>query len=322
MSENEFTGKTKEEAIQEALRVLQITEEEAEIEVLEEGKKKTIFSKGVDARVKVTKKLTEVEKAARFLEGLFPLMKINATTEIVEDSENLCINILTANSYAVIGHRGEQLNAMQVLAGAVANIGREEYERVVVDCDGYREKRKQTLERLALKTAEKAVQYRRKMPLEPMTPYERRIIHSALADNGEVKTVSEGKEPNRFIVIIPNNLREDRGGRSYGRDRRDSGNRKYNNGYGGKDGRNDRGERRDKSDRYSRDGGKGRGQRDDRDRRNGYNGSRSGGYGKRREDGGRNYGNDRPVKKSTPYFGTYLGNSGNTNPDKDEDTKE
>lgn len=322
MSENEFTGKTVEEAIEEGLKSLQITREEAECEVLEEGKKRTLFTKAVDARVRVTKKLTEVEKAAKFLEGLFPLMKLNATTEIQKGGENLCINILTANSYTVIGHRGELLDAMQVLAGAVANIGREEYERVVVDCDGYREKRKQTLARLAQKIAEKAVRYERKISLEPMTPYERRIIHSTLADNENVKTVSEGKEPNRYIVVIPNNLREDRGTRRYNenRDRRGGynnkhdGNGEYNNRYNrGKDSYESRNSRDDRGDRrYSRDN-KGRGPRDDRDRRGGYGRNRG-------NDGGRSYSKDRPTKKSAPYFGTYLGNSGNVK--KDDDTEE
>ena len=196
MKEYEFSGKTVEEAVEEGLAALSLTREQAEIVVLEEGKKGGLFSKGVKARVKIGKKMSDGERAAQFLEGLFPLMHIAATAELTE-GEQMHINIVTPNSYAVIGHRGEILDAMQVLAGAVANIGREEYERVVVDCENYREKREQTLRRLAGRLAEKAVRTGRKVSLEPMTPYERRIIHSALADNTEVKTASEGKEIGR-----------------------------------------------------------------------------------------------------------------------------
>ena len=281
MKEYEFSGKTVEEAVEEGLAALSLTREQAEIVVLEEGKKGGLFSKGVKARVKIGKKMSDGERAAQFLEGLFPLMHIAATAELTE-GEQMHINIVTPNSYAVIGHRGEILDAMQVLAGAVANIGREEYERVVVDCENYREKREQTLRRLAGRLAEKAVRTGRKVSLEPMTPYERRIIHSALADNTEVKTASEGKEPARYIVVIPNNLRSDR---PYG-DRR--------GGY----------------DRDRREGGY------DRDRRDGYDRDRRGGYERRERSS-----SPRPAKR-TPYVGTYLGNSGAGKKEEDTNKEE
>lgn len=215
MTEYEFTGKTVEEAIEEGLKTLGLTLEQASVTVLEEGKKGGLFSKGVKARVKVGKKRTDGERAQDFLDGIFGYLGVTATTELDESGENTKINVITPNTYAVIGHRGEVLDALQVLAGAVANIGKEEYERVVVDCENYREKREQTLKKLAQKLAEKAVRFGRKVCLEPMSPYERRIIHSTLADSTEVKTMSEGKEPNRYIVVIPNNLKpnSDRYGR-------------------------------------------------------------------------------------------------------------
>ncbi len=288
MKDYEFSGKTVEEAVEEGLAALSLTREEAEIVVLEEGKKGGLFSKGVKARVKISKKMSDGERATQFLEGLFPLLNVTATTEVTE-GEQVHINIVTPNSYAVIGHRGEILDAMQVLAGAVANIGREEYERVVVDCENYREKREQTLRRLAGRLAEKAVRTGRKVSLEPMTPYERRIIHSALADNTEVKTISEGKEPARYIVVIPNDLRYDRESR-YG-DRR---------GYDRRGGY-DRDRRRPYGDR--REGEERRGY--DRDRREGgYDRDRRGGYERRERSSA-----PRPAKRA-PYFGTYLGNSG------------
>lgn len=273
MNEYEFTGKTVEDAVEEGLRALGLAREEAEIVVLEEGKK-GLF-KSVKAKVKISKRKTDGERAVDFLEGLFDILGIAATNELEESEENTKINVITTNSYSVIGHRGEILDALQVLAGAVANIGREEYKRVVVDCENYREKREETLKRLANKLAEKAVRTGRKLSLEPMSPYERRVIHSALADSTEVKTQSEGKEPNRYIVVIPNNMRPG-------------------------------------SDRFERRGGKDRKNFGDRgDRRGGYNKDRQGGkpYDRReRRDRNPSSGGARPAKR-TPYFGTYLGNS-------------
>lgn len=315
MKEYEFSAKTVEEAIEEGLAALNLTREQAEIAVLEEGKKGGLFSKGVKARVKIGKKMSDGERAVQFLEGLFPLMNVTATAE-AEEGEQVHINILTQNSYAVIGHRGEILDAMQVLAGAVANIGRDEYERVVVDCEDYRAKREQTLRRLAGRIAEKAVRTGRKVSLEPMTPYERRIIHSALADNTEVKTTSEGKEPMRYIVVVPNNLRYDRESRygdRRGYDRRGGYERRgYDRREGGynrerrEDGYN--GERRESGYSYDRREGNYERRDNSYDRREGgYNRDRRNGYDRDRRDSRTSA--PRPAKR-TPYFGTYLGNSG------------
>ena len=234
MTELEFTGKTVDEAIETGLQQMGLTRSEADITVLEEGKKGGLFSKGIKACVRIARKKTDGQRAVVFLEGMFDLLHVAATTELTESEENTCINVITPNTYALIGHRGEVLDALQVLAGAVANIGREEYKRVVVDCEGYREKREQTLKRLANKVAEKAVRTGRKVAIEPMTPYERRIIHATLADSTEVKTTSEGKEPNRFVVVVPNNLRP-------GSDRRSRFDRK--GGFDRKDRRDDRSRR-------------------------------------------------------------------------------
>lgn len=286
MTDLEFTGKTVDEAVEEGLKTLGLTREEAHIEVLEEGKKGGLFSKGVKARVKVGKKQTDGERAQAFLDGLFEILNFTATTELDETQEHTRINVITPNTYAVIGHRGEFLDALQVLAGAVANIGRDEYERVVVDCENYRTKREETLKRLAQKLADKAVRSGRKVSVEPMTPYERRIIHSALADNPDVKTVSEGKEPNRYIVVMPNNLRP-------GADRPD---RRFDKRSGNREGRRE---------------GRPYGDRPYGDRRERPNGK--GGYDRdrRREDRPRASG--LPRSKRQPYFGTFLGNSNDLN---------
>ena len=129
------------------------------------------------------------------------------------------------------------LDAIQTLAGAVLNIGKDTYKKVVVDCENYREKRNDTLISLAHKLEAKATDMRREVILEPMSPYERRIIHTALAESETVTTKSEGKEPNRYVVIVPNDKDEfskpynagrnnDKGQKGGRRDDRRGGNRK------------------------------------------------------------------------------------------------
>ena len=203
----EFLGKTVEEAIENGLKALGITRESAEVEVLEEPVKGFLGIGAKPAKVKVEAKKSDGERAICFLNGLFDLMDVNAKCNLSQEEEKVIIDVITDNSSAIIGYRGEVLDAIQNLAGAVANIGRDDYRRVVVDCEGYREKREETLKSLAQKLAAKAVRTGRKVTLEPMNPYERRILHSALSDSTEVKTASEGKEPNRYVVIIPNNLK-------------------------------------------------------------------------------------------------------------------
>lgn len=285
--ENVYTGKTVDEAVEEALRQLGITAEEAEVTVLEEGKRKLFGS--VKAKVKVVKKATDGERAANFIDGLLKILKIPAFNEIVSDGEKIEIEIKTTNTSAVIGRRGEVLDAIQCIAGAVANIGRDEYRRVVVDCEGYRAQREEKLKAVALAKAAKAVERKRRVAMEPMSPYERRVVHSVLASNEDVTTISEGKEPMRRVVIIPKDelpyeRREKRGGRQFNRDKKFEGERKFGDRREGRrfEGRRERGERNDR-------------ERNDRER------------GDRRE---------RPARSSAPrgkkqiFLGTYLGNSG------------
>ena len=246
-----YTAKTVDEAIEEGLKAQGLTLDEAEIVILEEGKKKLFGS--VKAKVQVTKKVTDAQRAVNFIDGLLEILKISAVGEVVKEEEEIVIDIKATNSAKIIGKRGEVLDSIQCLAGAVANTGNEEYKKVVVDCENYRQQREETLVKLAEKLAVKAVEKGRKLNLEPMTPYERRIIHSALSSNEQVKTVSEGKEPNRYIAVIPNNAKPDDKGIHYGerkggrkndrhgrRDRKDRGgerNRKPSNGGGAKRGK-------------------------------------------------------------------------------------
>ena len=253
----EYTGKTTEEAIEIGLKDLGLTRENAEIRVLEEGKKKLFGS--VKARVEIAplcsacdvnseklcdnceaetatenketaaeekkKRLSKIqtnaqgktdgERAVEFLEGLFEIMNIAATTELVAENEKIIINVTAANNNALIGKKGMVLDAAQTLAGAVANIGREDYKRVVVDCENYRENREETLERLANNLAAKAFRLGRKIRLEPMNPYERRIIHSKIAEIEGVSSRSVGEDPYRRVVISSVNGKRERRNGSY-----------------------------------------------------------------------------------------------------------
>lgn len=302
MEKIEAYGKTIEEAVQSGAEQLGVNVEEVDYEVIEEPQKGGLFKKPVPAKVAVSKKLTDSARAIKFLDDVFTMISAPVTTELTRDDDKICINLISTDSQSLIGYRGELLDALQCLAGAVANIGREEYKRVVVDCEGYREKREGTLNELAEKLANKAVRTGRKIQLEPMNPFERRVIHTALAESTEVKTVSEGKEPNRYIVIVPNELRDDRpilAGR----------NNHYNN-------RNNRGgnERRggdkpygNRNNRGGFRGGKSAGGRDDR--RGGYRGSYRG---DRRSNGGATTIYGKPKEKGNiTSFGTFIGNSNN-----------
>ena len=281
----EFTGKTVDEAVENGLQALGITKENADIRVLEEGKKKLFGSVKARVEIAVKKQKTEQvvgsgktdgERAVAFLEGLFELLNVTACTELVSENEKVEINVTTANTKDVIGKHGETLDAIQTLAGAVANTGRDKYKRVVVDCENYRENREETLNKLADNLAQKALRLGKKIMLEPMNPYERRIIHSALSSREDVKTISEGKEPNRYIVIVPNNVAEGDEEMIPARTER-------------KRERNDRG-----------NGG--------RNGRNGFGNKRSSGGGFKRSGSTSNSGGTS-LKKDNDFFGIFLGNS-------------
>ena len=297
--ENIFTGKTAEEAVKAGLEELGLTADDVEVEVLDEGKKRLIGSKPAQVKLKIKEKKTDGERAVAFLEGLLPLIGTEAGVELKSEDEKIVIELKADSAKNIIGRRGEIIDAVQTLAGAVANTGRKEYKRVVVDCENYREDREETLKRVANKLAAKAVRLGKRVRLEPMNPYERRIIHAALVDNPDVTTKSEGKEPQRFVVIIPKNLK------TYDR-KNDRG-----------DYRGNRGGSRGKFNRDNREGGF----RDNRE--GGYRGAKQGDrkpYPKRelpaegtpessgtslRRDGGASTG----FRKGSfsGFFGTYLG---------------
>lgn len=149
--------------------------------------------------------LAATNDAALFLADLMKAMKINATVQAAETDDGLRLNILSDTDGLLIGRRGETLDAIQYLVSLYWNRDRKEnaYRRVTVDTEGYRARREETLRKLARRTAVRVVKTGRAVTMEPMNPYERRILHSALQSFRGVTTYSEGEEPNRAVIIAP-----------------------------------------------------------------------------------------------------------------------
>lgn len=203
MKSIEITGRTVEEAISNALKELKLDREKVEIEVLEEGSKGIFKLLGAKpARVKATVKRDYLYEAKTFLRNILDKMDLKCEIRVKEENELVKINLNGPNMGILIGHRGETLDAVQYLVSLVVNKDHEEeYKRVILDTENYRLKREETLKRLAGRLAFKVKSTGKYVKLEPMNPYERRIIHSALQNNEYVTTYSEGEEPFRRVVI-------------------------------------------------------------------------------------------------------------------------
>lgn len=236
----EFKGKTKNDAITEACRHFSIPSDRLDYEVVDEGKTGFLGMGArpaiVRARVKEEEKAKETEsvtldetplamevKAAgqkdetikdlkeidvegvskKFLTDVFAAMGIGVEIAAVYDESQRTLEVdLSGDEMGVlIGKRGQTLDSLQYLISLVVNKGTNEYIRVKVDTENYRQRRKETLENLAKNIAYKVKRTRRPVSLEPMNPYERRIIHSALQNNPYVSTHSEGEEPYRKVVV-------------------------------------------------------------------------------------------------------------------------
>ncbi len=195
-------GKTVEEAIANALAELGVTREEVTAKVLEIPDTGIIGMFGNKyAKVEVTVNDDAIEKAKRFLSETLSLMGVDAEIEASYEEDMLILNIDSDDTGILIGRRGQTLDSLQYLTSLVVNKKRDDYLRVSLDVADYREKRKNALQDLADKIALNVEKTRKKYELEPMNPYERRVIHSALQSYEHVITYSEGEEPNRHVII-------------------------------------------------------------------------------------------------------------------------
>ncbi len=218
-------GRTTKEAIENGLKQLRVPRDKVEIKVLENEEKRSFFSILAPRVVKVEMKLKE-EKAEKkeikprkiielteeelnkaeenvknFIEELLPQLPEETTYNIKRDETGLIVELSNKNLGFLIGYRGETLYAFQNILSAIAGREIDKKVRVILDIEGYKEKREKTLEELAEKVAKTVIRTRKPIKLEPMQAYERKIIHSKLQQNDKVQTESIGEEPNRRIVI-------------------------------------------------------------------------------------------------------------------------
>lgn len=219
-------GKTTSEAIQKGLNELKLSKKDVEIKILSEDTKKSFFSILAPRIVKVeltvkdeeknTKKTYIEEKDSisdedfsiinknleKFLSEFIEKINLgNIEYKIINENEDIKVDINGENVNSLIGYRGDTLNAIQTLINRIGNKGLENKHRIVVDIAGYREKRIKVLEELAIKVSKTVEKNKKSITLEPMSAFERKIIHNKLQKNTKVTTYSIGKEPNRKIVI-------------------------------------------------------------------------------------------------------------------------
>lgn len=193
------------EAIKKGLDDLDIDRSQAEINIVEQGNKGFLGLIGKkQAEIEIIIEDDPIKKGKEFLEEVFSKTNIDVDINIIEDKtdeEQVVYDLHSPDLGIVIGRRGETLDALQYITSLIVNKNTEEYYRIILDAEGYRERRKKTLERLARKLAQKAVNKERKVVLEPMPPHERRIIHITLKKDSRVKSYSEGEEPFRKVMI-------------------------------------------------------------------------------------------------------------------------
>lgn len=196
------TGKTVEEAVRQGLTQWNVPESRVKVEVLEQPAKGLFGLFGVkEAKVRLELIPDAVEEATQFLQDIFATMHVKATIERKDDKDGILLNIKGGELGILIGRRGQTLDALQYLVNIVANRFSDKHIRIVLDAEEFRERRRKTLEELSSRLATRVVRTKKDVVLEPMSPADRKIIHSQLQDHPTVRTYSKGDEPNRRVVI-------------------------------------------------------------------------------------------------------------------------
>jgi spoIIIJ-associated protein len=218
MKSVECVGRTVEEAVDAALKQLGVSRERADIIILDEGSRGILGLGAKMARVRAKEIATSSAPASAAMNFLYRVAELMGLPEpavdVREDGDMLYVSVEGENVGPMIGHHGDALDALQLLTGLVVNPqGRdsEKYYHVTLDVSRYRERREETLSRLALHLAEKAEETGHRQELEPMNSYERRIIHMALSDYPGITTWSEGDDPYRHVIIAVEGEEEDMG---------------------------------------------------------------------------------------------------------------
>ena len=199
----EVTGKTVEDARTEALIKLGTTSDQIEVEILEKGSSGFLGIGSKPAVIRVRRKFTMEDCVRDFLTQVFDAMDLTVDISVEVEEDNHTVNVeLKGDEMGVqIGKRGQTLDSLQYLTSLALNRHTDEYVKVKLDTEDYRKRRKETLENLAKNIAYKVKRTKRPVSLEPMNPFERRVIHSTLQNDKYVSTHSEGEEPHRHVVV-------------------------------------------------------------------------------------------------------------------------
>ena len=194
------------EALNKGLERLGTIKEKVDYEVLQDSEEGFLgMFGGQKARIKINNPETKTEHAEIFLQRLLDNLSSDLEVEVIEENkedQKIILNITGEDLGLVIGYRGKTLDALQYLTNLAINKGEEDYLQVVLDAEGYRNRRKKTLEKLAIKMSKKAKSKGTRVKLDPMPPHERKIIHTTLQRKSGVSTHSEGQEPYRKVVIV------------------------------------------------------------------------------------------------------------------------
>lgn len=199
----EVTGKTVEDARTEALIKLGTTSDQIEVEILEKGSSGFLGIGSKPAVIRVRRKFTMEDCVRDFLTQVFDAMDltVDISVEVEEDNHTVNVELKGDEMGVLIGKRGQTLDSFQYLTSLALNRHTDEYVKVKLDTEDYRKRRKETLENLAKNIAYKVKRTKRPVSLEPMNPFERRVIHSTLQNDKYVSTHSEGEEPHRHVVV-------------------------------------------------------------------------------------------------------------------------
>ena len=207
----EVSAKTVEDALTEALVQLGATSDQVEYEVVEKGSSGFLGIGSKSAVIKVRKKCSVEDSIREFLGKVFDAMELKVEIVITNEENNYSVDLKGADMGVLIGKRGQTLDSLQYLTNLAVNKNTEEHVKIKIDTEDYRNRRKETLENLAKNIAYKVKRTKRAVSLEPMNPFERRVIHSALQNDKFVTTHSEGEEPYRHVVVtLKRNERNDK----------------------------------------------------------------------------------------------------------------
>jgi spoIIIJ-associated protein len=233
MEWKESSAKTVDEALTSAMLEMGTTADNLEYEVIEKETSGFLGMFSKPARIKVRIKMSIENTAKQFLKKIFKAMEIDAEAITIFDEVNnmIDIDIKGEEMGVLIGKRGQTLDSLQYLVSLVINKNSENYIKVKLDTENYRARRKETLENLAKNIAYKVKRLRKPVILEPMNPYERRIIHSALQNDKYVETYSEGEEPYRKVVINYKKSYRDNRSNRYGKNYSNNYSRDYKKDY-------------------------------------------------------------------------------------------